>query len=233
MAIQHIAIIPDGNRRWAREQGLKPEAGHLAGFDLTKDLMMTALKNNVTHLSFWGSSMNNITKRSLSEVKNLYFGFKKHFSLLLKEDMIHTYQIKVNVLGRWRDHFPGDLIKVIDNLVDATKDYNQHTMNFFLAYNGDEEMLSAIQSIVDKAQTGSQITVDADYLKQHLYTRDLPAVDLLIRTGGDPHNSVGFMMWDTANSHYYFTDVCYPSFSPAEFEQAMVEYDKREIRNGK
>ena len=234
MTIQHIAIIPDGNRRWAQEKGLKPEEGHLAGFDCTKQIMISAIENNVVNLSFWGSSMNNLTKRSLSEVKNLYFGFKKQFTLLLEEDMIHTHKVKVNVLGKWRDYFPKDLIRVIDKLIQVTEEYDQHTVNFFLGYNGDEEMLSAIQQIVDEAGRGDVIpVVDAKYLKNHLYTRDLPPVDLLIRTGGDPHNSVGFMMWDTANSQYYFTDTCYPDFSPAEFEKAMVEYNKREKRHGK
>ncbi len=231
--ISHIAIIPDGNRRWARQQGLKPEEGHLAGFDCTKNIMLSAIEHNVANLSFWGSSMNNLTKRSLSEVKNLYFGFKKHFTLLLEEDMVHTHKVKVNVLGKWREYFPQDLIRVIDKLTEATELYDQYTMNFFLGYNGDEEMLSAIQMIVDKASQGVNQEINARYLKQHLYTRDLPPVDLLIRTGGEPHNSVGFMMWDTANSQYYFTDICYPEFSPAEFEKAMVEYDKREKRCGK
>ncbi len=234
MSIQHIAIIPDGNRRWAREQGLKPEKGHTAGFDCTKAIMLSAIEHKIHHLSFWGSSMNNLTKRSLSEVKNLYFGFKKNFTQLLEEDMIHTHRVKVNVIGKWREYFPKDLIHVIDRLVDATQEYDQHTMNFFLGYNGDEEMLTAVQAIVNEArESDTTPTVDAEYLKKHLYTRDLPPVDLLIRTGGDPHNSVGFMMWDTANAQYYFTDMCYPDFSPAEFEKAMVEYDKRERRHGK
>lgn len=234
MTLQHIAIIPDGNRRWAREQGLRPEEGHLAGFDCTKEIMLSAIEHKVENLSFWGSSMNNLTKRSVSEVKNLYFGFKKHFKQLLEEDMIHTNRVKVNVFGKWREYFPRDLIQVINRLIEATKEYDQHTMNFFLGYNGDEEMLSAIQCIVNEAQESAEpLSVDAVCLKRHLYTRDLPPVDLLIRTGGDPHNSVGFMMWDMANAQYYFTDMCYPDFSPAEFEKAMVEYDKRERRHGK
>lgn len=228
-SLKHIAIIPDGNRRWAVQQGMKPEEGHLVGFEKTRGIIQASLENNIYALSFWGSSVNNLTKRSMSEVKNLYFGFKKYFTELLEDGSLDTYNVRVQVLGRWEEMFPADLKKVIRKLIEKTKDYSDHQLTFFLGYNGDEEMVQAVQRIVDSGET----SVTPDLIKQNLYTKDLPPVDLLIRTGGEPHNSVGFMMWDTANSQYYFTDLCYPDFTVSEFDKAMQEYERRERRAGK
>jgi len=231
--IEHIAIIPDGNRRWAKKKGLSPEEGHLIGFERTKDIIKIAFHNNVQNISFWGSSINNLTKRPLNEVANLYFGFKKYFKEILQYKEIHDNKVQINVLGNWKKLFPKDLVKVIQKSIDETKHYTKYKLNFLLGYNGDEEMIQAIQNIVNKTKENKDLVINSDLIKQNLYTKDLPAVDLLIRTGGEPHNSVGFMMWDTANSQYYFTDLCYPDFNENEFKKAIQEYHSRELRQGK
>ena len=232
-SIGHIAIIPDGNRRWAKEKGLSPEKGHLAGFERTKEIINIAFNSNVQNVSFWGSSINNMTKRPLNEVANLYFGFRKYFKEILNYKEIHDNQVQINVLGNWEKLFPKDLVKIIQKSIDGTKHYKKYKLNFLLGYNGDEEMIQAIQNITAKAQVDKELVIDSDLIKQNLYTKNLPAVDLLIRTGGEPHNSVGFMMWDTANSQYYFTDLFYPDVNESEFKKAIQEYHSRESRQGK
>ena len=232
-SLQHIAIIPDGNRRWAVQQGMKPEEGHLVGFEKTRGIIQSALENNIYALSFWGSSVNNLTKRSMSEVKNLYFGFKKYFTELLEDGSLDTYNVRVQVLGKWEEMFPADLKRVIRKLIDKTQHYSDHQLTFFLGYNGDVEMIEAIQSIVDNSE--EKVKVTPALVKQHLYTHDLPPVDLVIRTGSksDPHNSVGFMMWDTANSQFHYTESLYPEFTPEEFEAVIEDFSSREKRQGK
>jgi undecaprenyl diphosphate synthase len=231
--IDHIAIIPDGNRRWARANGKAPEQGHLEGFERTREIIEKAFIGRVRNLTFWGASLDNLVKRPEDEVNHLYGGFQKHLQNLLTYKEIHKQGIRVNILGRWQELFPESLQKVIQTAIDTTQGYSNYTLNFLLGYNGDEEMLRAIQSISEQKLQNPDLIVTPELIKQSLYTKDLPPVDLLIRTGGEPHNSVGFMMWDTANSQYYFTDTNYPDFGMTEFDAAIAEYKTRGQRRGK
>jgi undecaprenyl diphosphate synthase len=231
--IDHIAIIPDGNRRWAQANGKTSEQGHLEGFEKTRELIEKAFIGRVKNLTFWGTSLDNLVKREEEEVKHLYGGFQKYFNYLLTYKEINKQGIRVNILGRWQELFPKPLQKIIQTVIDTTQGYSNYTLNFLLGYNGDEEMLRAIQTISDKRIVDPNLLITPELIKQSLYTKDLPPVDLLIRTGGEPHNSVGFMMWDTANSQYYFTDINYPDFGIAEFDTAIQEYEKRGKRRGK
>jgi undecaprenyl diphosphate synthase len=231
--IDHIAIIPDGNRRWARANGKTEEQGHLEGFERGREIIEKAFIGRVKNLTFWGTSLDNLVKREEEEVKHLYGGFQKYFNYLLTYKEIHKQGVKVNMLGRWQELFPKSLQKIIQTVIDTTQGYSNYTLNFLLGYNGDEEMLRAIQSISEQKLQNPDLIVTPELIKQSLYTKDLPPVDLLIRTGGEPHNSVGFMMWDTANSQYYFTDMNYPDFGMAEFDAAIAEYKTRGQRRGK
>lgn len=231
--IDHIAIIPDGNRRWAQANGKTSEQGHLEGFERTREIIQNLSTNQVKNLTFWGASLDNLTKRPEHEVKHLYKGFYNYLKILLTAKEVHQNGIKINILGHWKKLFPKSLQNLIQQAIDATKDYSNYTLNFLLGYNGDEEMLRAVQVIAEQKLQNPDLIVTPELIKESLYTKDLPPVDLLIRTGGEPHNSVGFMMWDTANSQYYFTDINYPDFGIAEFDTAIQEYEKRGKRRGK
>jgi undecaprenyl diphosphate synthase len=231
--IDHIAIIPDGNRRWARANGKSSEEGHLEGFERTREIIEKAFDGRVKNITIWGASLDNLAKRSETEVKYLYKNFQTYINALLTYKKIHNKKIKINVLGKWQELFPEILQNVIQKAIDSTKDYSNYTLNFLLGYNGDEEMLQAIKSISEHKSANPNLEITPDLVKKSLYTKELPPVDLLIRTGGEPHNSVGFMMWDTANSQYYFTDINYPDFNTQEFDKAIAEYHTRGKRQGK
>ena len=231
--IEHIAIIPDGNRRWAETNGRSPEQGHLEGFERTKEIIEKAFDGRVKNITFWGASLDNLAKRPQEEVQHLYKNFQTYLKILLTYKEIHTRKVRINVLGMWKELFPEMLQSVIQKAIDSTKDYSNYTLNFLLGYNGDEEMLQAIQSISEQKLSNPNLEINADLVKKSLYTKSLPPVDLLIRTCGEPHNSVGFMMWDTANSQYYFTDINYPDFTIHEFDKAIIEYHTRGKREGK
>jgi len=231
--IDHIAIIPDGNRRWAKSQDKTPEQGHLEGFERTREIIEQAFVGRVKNITFWGASLDNLAKRPQYEVKHLYKNFQNYIKALLTYKEIHTQKIKINVLGKWQELFPKTLTKVIQKAIDSTKDYSNYTLTFLLGYNGDEEMLQAIKAISEQKLANPNLEITSDLVKQSLYTKDLPPVDLLIRTGGEPHNSVGFMMWDTANAQYYFTDINYPDFTIQELDKAIAEYNTRGKRKGK
>lgn len=232
---QHVVIVPDGNRRWAKQRGLIPWRGHLKGAEKTKELLQTALDLGIYCLSLWGGSYENLTKRPKVEINVLFRIYERYFRELSKRKEIHQNQVKVNVFGRWPEILPNKGIKAIKELMEVTQDYNQHLLNFFIAYNGTDEMLYAIKGILREGRKNKNLKVTPELLKKHLWSGQLPPVDFLIRTGSqnDPHNSVGFMMWQTANSQYYFTNTMYPGFGKKEFIKAIKEFQERERRLGK
>lgn len=227
----HVVIIPDGNRRWAKERGLEPWIGHEEGAKNTELLLRRAIQLGVKCFSLWGSSLENMTKRPLPEKMALLRIYEEYFNKLLHSSDIHDNEVKINFIGKWAEQFPGSLKKVMQECVEVTKDYSKHTLNFFLAYSGDDEMIEAVKKIVDKKIEAKDIT--AEVIKENLMTRDLPVVDYMIRTGGEPHLSAGFMMWDTANVQLYFSDDYYPDFGVEKLEQALEDYSKRVRRLGK
>lgn len=234
----HVAIIPDGNRRWAKRRGLPGWIGHRYGAKRLQENLKEALKLRVPNFSFWASSADNITKRDAGEVKHLLGIFKKEFTRLAEAKEIHDNKARVNILGEWPRLFPDDVCRVFEKVMAATKDHARHNLNFFMAYDGQTEMLRAVEDILTQAAVGAggraatAVAVTPALLKANLYTRELPPVDLVIRTGGDPHWSAGFMMWDCANAQLYFTDALYPDFGAKEFYAAIEEYSRRERRFG-
>jgi len=227
----HIAIIPDGNRRWAKIHGLKPWEGHEEGAKNIERLVRYALKLGIKSISFWGSSIDNLTRRPWQEKRTLLKIYEEYFQRLIKSDDIRDNQARINVIGRWRKQFPGKLKKILENGIEKTKYCKNYLLNFFLAYNGDDDMIEAVSSIVMNHKSGQKIT--GETIKKNLMTKDLPPVDLLIRTGGEPHFSVGFMMWDIANAQLYFSEKYFPDFNEAEFQKSIEEYQKREQRQGR
>jgi len=226
----HIAIIPDANRRWARERGLPPWKGHEVGAENFEKLISYSLKKGIKCLSIWGSSIDNLTKRPLEEKRALLGIYKKYFTKMLEGQEIIENEVRVNFIGRWEEQFPESLKEIIYAVMEKTKNYQKRILNFMLAYGGTDEMLSALEKINAKYAKGVEIT--AEMLKENLMTKDIPAVDYVIRTGGEPHNSAGFMMWDTANAQLYFSNEKFPDFVPEKYEEALEEYARRQRRFG-
>jgi undecaprenyl diphosphate synthase len=227
----HVVIIPDGNRRWAKERNLLPWEGHKAGAQNTEKLLRKALDLGVKCFSLWGSSVDNLQRRPLEEKKELLKIYEEYFIKILSSKDIHENEVKINFIGRWEEQFPTSLKKIIHDCIDATKNYSKNMLNFFLAYSGDDEMVEAIKKIVKKEISPESIS--SGIIKQNLMTQDLPVVDFMIRTGGEPHLSAGFMMWDTANSQLYFSEKYFPDFGANELEEAVKEFSRRERRLGK
>ncbi|TXH01947.1 MAG: di-trans,poly-cis-decaprenylcistransferase [Candidatus Moraniibacteriota bacterium] len=225
---RHVAIIPDGNRRWAVEHGLEPWEGHRRGAKVTEELIKTARDMGICELSFWGSSLENLTKRPLEEKRALLEIYTENFTRLLNSSEIHEDQVRVRCIGRWREQFPESLKALLERGIDTTRGYNKHFLNFFLAYSGDDDMLQAVKTL-----SASQDEVTEASLKQRLSTAELPPVDLLVRTGGDPHLSTGFMMWETKDAALAFPDCHYPDFGPEAFHQVIENFVAQERRFGR
>lgn len=224
----HIAIIPDGNRRWASDHGKSPIDGHTQGAEVMRVIMPHAADVGVKYVSIWGMSLDNFTKRSLTEVAGLLSLFRSEFLDLAVSDDIHTRKVKINVIGRWKEKFPLPVRSAVQKAIDATAHYTDHYLNFFLAYDGVDEMTQAIEALVKE---GVQ-TITREVVKQHLFTKDLPSVDLIVRTGGEPHLSAGFMMWDVTDSQLWFTEKLWPTFSPEDLDEAIAQYGQRQRRKG-
>jgi len=231
--LNHIALIPDGNRRWAKKRGLLPLQGHFEGAKVVEKILKKVLEMKIPYFTFWGGSYDNLTKRSKKEISFLFKVYEIYFKRLFKEKIIDEKKVKINVFGRWREIFPESLKKIIEKVIEKTKNYKNYFLTLLLAYNGTDEMLDCIKKISEISKKG-KIKVNDNLIKENLWTGSLPAVDLIIRTGcqGDPHNSTGFMMWQTAYSQFYFTKTLFPHFSPEEFEKAIKNYLKRERRFG-
>ena len=230
--VRHIAIIPDGNRRWARERKLAPWMGHFHGLKGLEKLLEHALATNVEHISFWGASVDNVKKRDHKEVVFLMEIFRKEFNKLAKSKLVHQNQVKINVIGDWAKLFPKETVQAIKLAIDSTKNYKNRFANFFLGYSGTKEMTDAISKLAKKYSKNTKLKIDREELKRNLLTKDLPPVDLLVRTGGEPHNSDGFMMWETTDSQYIFLEKYWPDFTPQDFDDCIQEYSNRQRRFG-
>jgi len=226
----HIAIIPDGNRRWARAKGLQPEEGHEAGAKNVENLIRFASDKGIKCLTFWGSSRDNLTKRPMKEKLALLDIYERYFKKLIEGKEIYENEVRINIFGRWEEQFPDSLKNILKDGIEKTQHFKKRILNFMLAYEGDDDMLQAVQKIID--QCGKSMKVTAEMIKENLMTKDIPAVDYLIRTGGEPHNSAGFMMWDTADSQLYFSEKNFPDFGEKEFEEALKDYARRGRRFG-
>lgn len=227
----HVAIIPDGNRRWARSRGLEPWKGHEQGAKVMRELIRKARDLGIRELSIWGSSLENLKKRPLEESRELLRIYSEQFRELSESKELHEDRVRVRIIGRWREQFPSALAGLLSDLEEKTKSYDGHFLNFFLAYSGTDDMLSAFRTAVGSGIRAVEVTEST--LKGMLMSRDVAPVDLLVRTGGDAHLSAGFLMWETADSQLFFSEKLFPDFGAVALAEAVDEYSQRERRYGK
>lgn len=227
---KHIALIPDGNRRWAKKRNLPTLIGHQKGALAFEKILEKSLELKIPYFTFWGSSMDNITKRTKAEVSYLFKIFEEQFKRLIKDERVHKNKVRVQILGRWREIFPIQTRRIMEEAITKTKQYDKYCLTFLMAYNGTDEIIDCIEKI-NKSKTGR---VTEKIIKENLWTKDLPPVDLIIRTGtdGDPHLSAGFMMWDAAYAQLEFSQTHFPAFAPKEFEKIVLDYAARQRRKG-
>jgi undecaprenyl diphosphate synthase len=232
---RHIAIVPDGNRRWAKKQGLEPWEGHYEGAKRFEDLIDRAFDLGIKNISFWGSSVDNLTKRPLREKRALLDIYEKYFKELITNEKIFRNNVKINIIGKWRKQFPSRLVRLLETGMEKTKQHTNFSLNFLLAYNGDDDILEAVKKITKLTEENASLKINRELISKNLMTHDLPPVDLVIRTGveNDPHNSAGFLMWQTQNSQLYFTNLQFPDFTAEQLEISLNDFASRDRRLGK
>lgn len=225
---KHVSIIMDGNGRWATLRGLKRSDGHLRGSETLEKIAFHALERGVEYLSVFAFSTDNF-KRTEEEVGFLMNLFIKMFTKKFKG--IIEKEIKVIFSGR-RVGLRNDVLNAMDEIEEKTKHFTKGILNICLNYGGQEEIVDATKKILKDVEKGSLSIEDLDknlYYK-YLY-RDLPPIDLLIRTSGECRIS-NYMIYQSAYSEFYFTDTLFPDFDEKEFDKAIDVYLNRDRKFG-
>ena len=230
MIPKHTAIIMDGNGRWAEQKGMPRIFGHQNGVSAVRKIVEAANKFKIKYLTLFTFSLEN-WDRPQSEVDTL-------MGLLVQtlEDEFEEMQknnIKLNAIGQL-DTLPDDVRDKLYSIIESTKHNSGMILTLALSYGGKQEIFKAVREISDKVKNDIICldNFDDSLINDHLYTRDLPDVDLLIRTSGEQRIS-NFLLWQIAYAELYFTDIYWPDFTEEDLEKAIVEYQNRERRFGK
>ena len=221
----HVAIIPDGNRRWARAKWKMPFFGHYsaASYDRIESLFAQAKELGVKYLSIWGFSTEN-WKRNSVEIQSIFDLITKgieHFKLVAKR-----HKICFKHIGR-KDRLPSSLISALDELEEATKKYDEFHVLLLLDYGGRDEIIRA----VNKMLSSGIKDVDEESFKLYLDTEEIPDPDLIIRTSGEQRTS-GFMPYQSTYAELYFSSKYFPDFSAADLKEAVLQFSGRIRRFG-
>ncbi|HTZ34846.1 MAG TPA: isoprenyl transferase [Stellaceae bacterium] len=226
---RHIAIIMDGNGRWAQARGLPRIAGHRRGAEAVRRTVTAAGELGVPYLTLFGFSSEN-WKRPLAEVDDL-MGLLRHY---LRGEIaeLHRNGVRLRVIGD-RDRLAPDIVTLIANAEALTRDNGGVNLTVALSYGGRAEIVAAVRALAAKAGAGEMpaAAIDEDVIARHLLTADLPDPDLLIRTSGEQRLS-NFLLWQCAYAELVFTKTLWPDFGPADLEQAIADYGGRERRYG-
>lgn len=225
---EHVAIILDGNRRWAKKRNLPSLKGHQAGAKNLEKLASYIIDRGVKYLSVFAFSTENF-KRSEEEVKYLMDLFVNWFKY--EYNKFHDENIKVIFSGR-RENLRADVIEAMDYITEKTANNTKGVLNVCLNYGGQQEIADGTKRIVKDVQEGkiSLEDIDENLLYKYMYN-ELPPIDFLIRTSGEERIS-NFMIYELSYAEMYFPKVCFPDFDEKEFELAIDEYNKRERRFG-
>ena len=224
----HVAIILDGNGRWAKERGLTRSMGHDAGFTNLKNISKYILSKGIKVLSVYAFSTENF-KRSKDEVDYLMNIFTSKFKSCIKD--FNKENIKVIFSGRDKP-LPNKVLKAMKELEEATKDNTKGILNICINYGGRSELVDTCKKI-GKMVENEEISIDdidEELVSRNLYN-DLPDVDLMIRTSGELRLS-NFMLWQNSYAEFYFPKTYFPDFDEEEFDKAIIEYTKRDRRFG-
>ena len=227
--VQHVGIIMDGNRRWAKSKGLKKIEGHKQGAGTAKNIIKAAVENNITHLTLFAFSSEN-WKRGSSEIDDLigllrYF-LKKEINNLIKSG------IKIKILGEL-SLFPEDIIHLLNKSVNISKNNNKLNLIIAINYGSRQEITYAVRKIVKEVLL-KKININEiseETISNFLYTEGIPEPDLIIRTGGDCRLS-NFLLWQSAYSELLFIKKAWPDFTKDDFLQAVNDFNNRERRFG-
>jgi tritrans,polycis-undecaprenyl-diphosphate synthase [geranylgeranyl-diphosphate specific] len=230
--VNHLAIIMDGNRRFAWSKAMQTNLGHRMGKQKLEQVLDWILAMNIPYFTVYALSTENLLSRDKNELGALFKLYTEGLNDISTDPRIHDNNVKVQVIGR-RDLLPKNVITAIENAEAKTANYNDFTFTICLAYGSREEIIEAIKGIASDYASGAikLEEIDEPQVSERLYTSEIPDPDLVIRTSGEERIS-NFLLWQMAYSELYFTDVYWPSFSKKDMLKAIQTFQQRRRRYG-
>lgn len=228
--LQHIAIIMDGNGRWAKKRGLPRSVGHKKGAETVKEITRAAAELGIKYLTLYAFSTEN-WQREPQEVATLMSLLREYLKSDLKE--IQENGVRITFIGE-RQMLDADIVAEMQKLEDETRQNQKMTLCIAISYGSRLEIVNAAKKIATLAKRGdiSPEDVDIKMFSDMLYTKDIPDPDLVIRTSGEQRIS-NYLLWQIAYAEFFFSPVLWPDFNKAELEKIMMDYNNRERRYGK
>ncbi|HID61015.1 MAG TPA: di-trans,poly-cis-decaprenylcistransferase [Hadesarchaea archaeon] len=229
---KHIAIILDGNRRFAEDRGLDRINGHFFGAKKLEEVVGWCQELGIKHVTVYAFSTENFN-RPETEVQTLMDLFAEKFKEVARDERVHKYKIRVRVIGNL-GYLPEKVRQAVEEAQKVTQSYDGYTLNLAIGYGGRAELAEAVRRICERIERGElkPNEVDEDVINKHLYTAGLPDPDLIIRTSGEERLS-GFLLWQSAYSELYFCEANWPEFTKIDFLRAVRTYQSRERRFGR
>jgi len=230
---EHVAIILDGNRRWASERSLNPWIGHQYGAEKIEELLRWCLDLEVKSITLYAFSTENF-RRSPKEVEEIMRIAEEKLREVLRNESIHKHKVRVKAIGRL-NLLPKKLQEMIRQVEESTKNYDERFLNVAMAYGGRAEIVDATRKIAQKVESGQLIPekINEQLFEKYLYTAHMPKQDpdLIIRTSGEERLS-GFLSWQSAYSELFFLDINWPDFRRIDLLRAVRTYQRRKRRFG-
>jgi len=235
--ITHIAIIPDGNRRWAKNMGKDTIEGHKVGIEKIEEVAKWAHEHKIKHITFWGFSTDN-NKRSKEEVEELmklfefkFEDLKKRVQNMLKNEKEKLPKIRVKFYGNI-ESLPNNLINKIREVENSTKNNDEVYVNILLNYGGKDEFFECVKSVAEDYKKGKISEINENEIMKRLWTGELPNPDIIIRTSGEARLS-GLLPLQSGYSELFFVYKLWPEFSKEDFEIILDDFNNRNRRFGK
>jgi tritrans,polycis-undecaprenyl-diphosphate synthase [geranylgeranyl-diphosphate specific] len=232
---EHIGVILDGNRRYAKQIMKKPWFGHKVGLEKAREVLKWSCESGIKHITAYVLSLENIASRPKAELNFILkcIGDEADNILKSKNHIVHAFNVRVRFIGS-RHLLPNGLQKKMQAVEERTANYKKHVLNIAVAYGGRQELVEAMKDIMRKGLRGviTENDLDERMIREHLYTNGQPYPDLIFRTGGEKRIS-NFLPFQSAYSELIFTDKKWPELTHSDFKAALTEFSSRKRRFGK
>lgn len=223
----HIAIIMDGNRRWAKERNLPALKGHQAGTEVLEQVVEECIKLGVKYLTIYALSTENLKERPKQEVFGLFRILQKGYATKIKKLMSNG--VRVKILG-FKDGLPAQILNIIQEISQSNLSEQKMQLNIAFNYGGRKEIIAAVKKLMEAGVAANKI--DEKLISENLLTKDIPDPELVIRTGGKVRMS-NFLNWQAAYSEWYFTQLFWPDFDGKQLQQAIYWYQEQQRNFGR